>query len=151
LRTSDERSECFICANVPNKSSRIEVRTIFFETNNRVYYYQVKLFSGECFLDAFEALRPEIDIRALVLQDHSKSIRTSARTSILRHLRCTTGLRRHSQCARSIRISARTSMRSRQCAFRMACDRRVVREERFSRAKLDENCCQRRCPKPEGE
>jgi hypothetical protein len=79
-----KRSECFICANVPNKSSRIEVRTIFFETNNRVYYYQVKLFSGECFLDDFEALMPEIDIRALVLQNHSKSIRISARTSILR-------------------------------------------------------------------
>jgi hypothetical protein len=27
------RSECFICANVPNTSSRIEVCTIFFETN----------------------------------------------------------------------------------------------------------------------
>jgi hypothetical protein len=27
------RSECFICANMPNTSSRIEVRTIFFETN----------------------------------------------------------------------------------------------------------------------
>jgi hypothetical protein len=33
LRHERRRSECFICANVPNTSSRIEVRTIFFETN----------------------------------------------------------------------------------------------------------------------
>jgi hypothetical protein len=39
---------------------------------------------GECFLDDFEALVPEIDIRALLLQNHPKSIRISARTSILR-------------------------------------------------------------------
>jgi hypothetical protein len=33
LRYERRRSECFICANVPNTSSRIEVCTIFFETN----------------------------------------------------------------------------------------------------------------------
>jgi hypothetical protein len=27
------RSECFLCANVPNTSFRFEIRTIFFETN----------------------------------------------------------------------------------------------------------------------
>jgi hypothetical protein len=44
------RSECFICENVPNTSSRIEVRSIFFETNimsDLFRVYQVKLFS-EC-------------------------------------------------------------------------------------------------------
>jgi hypothetical protein len=39
---------------------------------------------GECFLNDFEALVHEIDVRALVLQNHSKSIRTTARTSISR-------------------------------------------------------------------
>jgi hypothetical protein len=33
LRHERRKSECFICANVPNTTSRIEVRTIFFETN----------------------------------------------------------------------------------------------------------------------
>jgi hypothetical protein len=40
---------------------------------NRVYYYEVKLFSeaqkGKCFLDDFEALVREIDVRALVPQN----------------------------------------------------------------------------------
>jgi hypothetical protein len=35
-------------------------------------------------LDDFEAQVRQIDVRALVLQNHSKSIRTSARTSISR-------------------------------------------------------------------
>jgi hypothetical protein len=35
-------------------------------------------------LDDFEALVREIDVRALVLENHSKSIRTSARISISR-------------------------------------------------------------------
>jgi hypothetical protein len=39
---------------------------------------------GESFLDDFEALVREIVVRALVLQNHPKSIRTSARTSISR-------------------------------------------------------------------
>jgi hypothetical protein len=37
---------------------------------------------GECFLDDFEALVREIDVRALVLENHSKSIRSSALISI---------------------------------------------------------------------
>jgi hypothetical protein len=36
LRHERRRSECFVCANVPNTSSRIKVRTIFFETNIQV-------------------------------------------------------------------------------------------------------------------
>jgi hypothetical protein len=48
----------------------------------------IKLFS-ECpkrrmFLDDLEALVPERRFRALVLQNHPKSIRTSAQTSISR-------------------------------------------------------------------
>jgi hypothetical protein len=39
---------------------------------------------SEYFLDDFEALVGEIDVRALVLQNHPKSIHTSARTSISR-------------------------------------------------------------------
>jgi hypothetical protein len=39
---------------------------------------------GEYFLDDFEALVRKIDVRALVLQNYPKSIRTSAQTSISR-------------------------------------------------------------------
>jgi hypothetical protein len=116
----DERrsSECFICANVPNSSSRFEVRTIFFETNIMseliaIYLYSFEIFinqigemtfckpkfiiikanyfrnapKGECFLYDFETLVREIDVRALMLQNHPKSNRTSARTSISRTTR----------------------------------------------------------------
>jgi hypothetical protein len=43
------------------------------------HYFQ-NVRKGECFLDDFEAVVHEIDVRALVLQNHPKSIRTSART-----------------------------------------------------------------------
>jgi hypothetical protein len=39
---------------------------------------------GEWFLEDFETLEREIDVRALVLQNHSKTIRTSAWTAISR-------------------------------------------------------------------
>jgi hypothetical protein len=39
---------------------------------------------GERFLDAFEALVREIDVRALVLQNHPKSVRISVGKSISR-------------------------------------------------------------------
>jgi hypothetical protein len=45
------------------------------------YFQNVR--KGECFLDDFEALVHEIDVRALALQNHPKSIRTSARTKIV--------------------------------------------------------------------
>jgi hypothetical protein len=99
--------ECFICANVPNTSSRIEVRTIFFDTNiisdlsytiygpcdcqsvNRINSDLFSLFRnfrhpkwGIVVLDDFETLVCEIDVRALVLQYHPESICISAQTSI---------------------------------------------------------------------
>jgi hypothetical protein len=43
---------------------------------------------GERFLDAFEALVREIDVRALVLQNHPKSVRISARNNRFRALLC---------------------------------------------------------------
>jgi hypothetical protein len=39
---------------------------------------------GEWFLEDFQILEREIDVRALVLQNHSKTIRTSAWTAISR-------------------------------------------------------------------
>jgi hypothetical protein len=39
---------------------------------------------GECFLDDFKTLVREIDVHALVFQNHPNGIRTSARTSISR-------------------------------------------------------------------
>jgi hypothetical protein len=52
------KDECFICANVPNTSSRIQIREMVFSKPQFIIiksnYFQ-NAQKGECFLDDFEA------------------------------------------------------------------------------------------------
>jgi hypothetical protein len=54
-------------------------QTLYYKSN----YFQ-NAQKGECFLDDFESLVIKIDVLPLVLPNHLKGIRTSARTSISR-------------------------------------------------------------------